>query len=100
MISEEELKAIEARSDAATSHDRITYVCYEHGGGRAYVDGEAGARHLVMDSYEQADREFDFATRTDVPKLAKEVRRLRGIIERARAKAGDVAAAIDAIEQD
>jgi hypothetical protein len=80
-MTDDELKAIEARANAATSHDRITYVCYEHGGGRAYVDGEAGARHLVMDSYEQADREFDFATRTDIPALVAEVRRLRGILD-------------------
>jgi hypothetical protein len=35
----------------------------------------------------------------DVEQLVEEVKRLRGIIERARAKAGDVAAAIDAIEE-
>jgi hypothetical protein len=80
MISDKQLQAIEARVNAATPHERITYCRYEHGGGRAFVDGESGDRHLVLDTYSEADREFDFASRLDVQTLLKDARQLREML--------------------
>jgi len=44
-------------------------VRYGHGGGRLFIDGEAGRRNLIADFYEEADREFYYHARADIPWL-------------------------------
>lgn len=52
---------------------------YEHGGGRMFVEGdrEGHGRHLVLDAYDEANREFYFHAREDIPYLLAENQRLR-----------------------
>lgn len=54
----------DVRSEAARllkgiSQEPLTRIRYEHGGGRMYKDGES--RQLVIDAYDEPDREFYFA---------------------------------------
>ena len=69
-----DLKAIERRAAKATPvDDRIMRFRYQHGGGRMIRD----ERELVLDVYDEANREFYFSARTDIPALCQEVRELR-----------------------
>lgn len=45
----------------------LTAIRYEHGGGRLYVDGDR--RQLVLDAYEEGDREFYFNAYADMGEL-------------------------------
>jgi len=46
-----------------------TLIRYDHGGGRLFIDGEAGERTLIADFYNQGDREFYSAA----PQLVREL---------------------------
>lgn len=87
----EQLHAIEARWRAATP-EPIVKMRYEHGGGRAYKtpDGnpESMPRTLIIDCYEEADREFYFHAREDLPALSAEWRRLTAVIHRLEERLG------------
>lgn len=64
-----DLKAIEGRAAKATPvDDRIMRFRYQHGGGRMIRD----ERELVLDVYDEANREFYFSARTDIPALCQE----------------------------
>jgi antirestriction protein ArdC len=64
---------IAERLKAAT--DGLTYIRYEHGGGRAYR--EADPRLLAIDAYNEADREFYFSALDDIRHLLAELTRVR-----------------------
>lgn len=65
---------------------------YEHGGGRLFIDAPAGeSRTLVLDAYNEADREFYFHAHGDVARLLvehtadqAEIARLRQEMDRAQ----------------
>jgi hypothetical protein len=75
MTTTDRLREIEARCEAATSGAEL--VRYDHGGGRLYKKRGSPNRELVADFYDEANREFYFSARTDIPYLLGEVRRLR-----------------------
>ena len=66
-MTPDNLQAIRARHAAATDVSAAVRSRYDHGGGRMYIDGEA--RSLVLDAYEEADREFYFNAHADVAAL-------------------------------
>ena len=73
-----DLEPIKARCEKATPFDeRMRQNRYEHGGGRMFRDGDAGDRSLVLDCYDEPDREFYFHAYQDVKTLLAEVERLR-----------------------
>lgn len=89
-LTEEELAAIEARAQEATPLP-ITFMRYEHGGGRALQEISGQGPDLVLDVYDEKNREFYFNVRADVPRLAAECRFLSAevaLLEK-RVKASD-----------
>lgn len=82
-----DLEAIRERVEKATPADNLTLTRYEHGGGRLFVDLDIGTpegRDLVADFYEEDDREFYFAARTDIPLLLSHIDALAAETETAR----------------
>lgn len=94
-MTDQELAAIEARANAATpgpwkainipfrSGDN-TYSFWEVYHDRDGV-GDSGGWYAVGDDYTEITAQFVAATRTDIPALVAEVRRLRAIEAAARA---------------
>ena len=76
MSAADRLNEIEARANAATDHVKLER--YRHGGGRLANFSTNSDRELVADFYNEEDREFYTAARTDVPAL---VAALRAVLE-------------------
>lgn len=55
---------------------------YDHGGGRAVLRGDYpnGLRALVADFYDEANREWFWTARTDLPDALAEIERLTGVV--------------------
>lgn len=94
MITNEELKAIKARAEAATSGPWQAIVSEDHGRPTAFgwvaaapgeVMGEASAPGLLIDA------SFIAHARTDVPTLVEEVERLHTKLETALGTLADIA---------
>jgi len=79
ILTPEQIEEIEARANAAT-HEPLVKTRYDHGGGRMFRDGEAGQRKLVIDAYDEPDREFYFHALEDVLLLLATLR----VLERER----------------
>lgn len=77
-MTDEELNEIEQRANAATDlpENQTRRNRYDHGGGRMYVESNGG-RDLIVDVYNECDREFYFHARTDIPKLIAALRECR-----------------------
>lgn len=88
-----DVAAIKARADAATPGPWDIFR-YQNGTGRIHVDQEGRRRQLIADVesatdvvatvYDEADREFLFHARSDVPALVAEVERLRAALNTVR----------------
>lgn len=79
LITEEELAEWERVCGAAletTTGKEIIYRRYDHGGGRAWSEdgSEQGDRDLLIDVYDEANRDFYFMARTAMPRLLAAVR--------------------------
>lgn len=72
-LSDANLRAIEERAAKATKEPFVR-VRYDHGGGRMYTEYVAGVRNLVVDCYEEADREFYFHALADIDTLLAALR--------------------------
>jgi hypothetical protein len=72
-MNAEQIAEIEARANDATQ-EPLKRNLYDHGGGRMLKDGEAGSRWLVVDAYNEADREFYFGALADVKALIAALR--------------------------
>ncbi len=70
-----ELKSIEERYAGATKEHLVRYR-YSHGGGRMTRE-QPTDQGLVIDAYNEGDREFYFSAVDDVAALLAEVERLR-----------------------
>lgn len=80
-LTAEELAEIERRANEATAGGQLAR--YDHGGGRlAIFDGDN--RDLIADFYDEANREFYFHARTDIPALLSTLRTRESEIERLR----------------
>lgn len=75
-MTTEELAEIKTLIAAATP-EPLRRNLYDHGGGRMYRDGGSGERKLVLDAYDQADRDFYFSARVNMMTLVQEVERLQ-----------------------
>lgn len=81
------LTEMEAQAQAATPAEQLALNRYDHGGGRLASPADwmsnnpSASRDLVADFYNEADREFYFVSRTNVPRLIRLVRALRKVIE-------------------
>ena len=64
------LSEMEEREKAATPEPMVR-IRYDHGGGRMYQEKPDGGRNLVLDAYEEPDREFYFQARQDLPKVRR-----------------------------
>ncbi len=68
-MSLSELRSLEGK---ATPFDSLKVICYDHGGGRVYVPGNADdstGRQLVADFYDEDNREAWLALRNAAPLL-------------------------------
>ena len=81
MLTKEELNAIGERCEKATPNPELTR--YDHGGGRSFLQtGDWESLHgkrdrkLVADYYNEEDREFYHACRTDIPALLAHIEEL------------------------
>ncbi|MFE2582843.1 hypothetical protein [Streptomyces sp. NPDC059378] len=97
VLSEEELSAIERRVGAATPGPWVGWMESRHSiGGTSFIQLRADAEeddefyltratggHEVVgaDAQTDADIEFIAGARQDVPRLVKEIRRLRAVLE-------------------
>ncbi len=70
------LQEIEERAEKATAG--LEYARYDHGGGRAFHNG----RTLVLDCYDEDNREFYFNAREDVPWLVARLKRAKKLLGR------------------
>lgn len=78
ILDERAVSEIEARANAATAvNEHTKRVRYDHGGGRMYNDAQDGGRDLVLDLYNESDRELYFHAREDIPALCATVKHLR-----------------------
>ena len=70
-LTPQTIEEIRARHAAATDTDGYAtrFIRYEHGGGRLYREINEHGRSLILDAYEEADREFYFAAHADVRTL-------------------------------
>jgi hypothetical protein len=76
-MTEDQLKAIEARANGATAGPwHLAICCDEHGEDATRANIEGGAVDVAMEVLND-DAVFIAAARTDVPALVTEVRRLR-----------------------
>jgi len=77
MSLQTKLKEIEERAAKATPANQLTLARYDHGGGRLcgptnWMEPRPSTpRDLVADFYDEANREFYTAARTDVPRLVR-----------------------------
>ncbi len=95
-ITPAELDSWQKLCDAATPLDDATIARYDHGGGRVYVGELSGERELIMDLYgDGSDREFYINSRTAMPRLIAEVRRLREKRDQQRNNADSLVQAIN-----
>jgi len=74
-MTDTQINVIRKRAEAATP-EPMTRNLYEHGGGRMFADDGNGGRNLVIDAYNEADRDFYFSARADVLALIDEIDRL------------------------
>ena len=77
-MNQEKLTQIKQRHERATPSEEIKYWRYDHGGGRATSDG------LVLDAYEENDREFYFNAYDDIKFLLEELEKV--IVPTAKAR--------------
>lgn len=83
-MTDAEIREALARAERATGGECIVRNRYSHGGGRMYRE-DGPARDLILDVYDEANREFYFAARTDVPRLAADLLAARAERDEARA---------------
>jgi len=76
-LSDERLGELVVAEADIVPASHLTVVRYEHGGGRVFLDGDAGKRVLVADFYRENEREAWIALRSAAPHLLAEVRALR-----------------------
>lgn len=72
-LTPEQIAAIAERAEKATAAEMLQFVRYKHGGGRAFWLSVNGLRELAIDVYDEANREFYFSVRADVPALLADI---------------------------
>lgn len=55
--------------DALPDDEHVVRARYEHGGGRMWREAPKGSRDLIIDAYDQSDREFYFDAKAAVHDL-------------------------------
>jgi hypothetical protein len=85
-MTEEELKAIKARCEAATPGPWKSYIeGRDSTGGSDFImtgEGTTLGDDIELTGATQADQDFIAHARQDVPKLLAEIERLRGLLKR------------------
>lgn len=101
-MDEKRLAEIESRARKATA-EPIVRIRYDHGGGRAFKtpDGapDSTPRDLILDCYDEKDREFYFHALCDVNDLARALRDARSVQAKFEdSKARDLGELLDALD--